>query len=59
MSSPPARPDAADTDAANTHAAAPQTPASNRPLVLITEGSDARPLEWLRERGAQTLQMKY
>src|SRR4051794_7286058 len=29
-----------------------------RPVVLVTEGSDARPLEWLRER-ADVVEVKY
>ena len=29
-----------------------------RPVVVVTEGSDPRPLEWLRERAA-VLEVKY
>ena len=32
--------------------------AASRPVVLVTEGSDARPLEWLRER-AEVIEVKY
>ena len=31
---------------------------STKPVVLVTEGSDARPLEWLRER-AEVIEVKY
>ncbi|MEA2708221.1 MAG: (S)-sulfolactate dehydrogenase [Phycisphaerales bacterium] len=48
MSRSSARPTAADADAA----------AQSLPVVVVTEGSDPRPLEWLRQR-AQVVEVKY